>query len=60
MYKATDCSNLLLLQSKAGSAGGSTQDKFQKQKDEVIGESKENIKEAEDTLKVGAELLQSW
>ena len=28
------------------------QDKFQKQKDEVIGESKENIKEAEKTLKV--------
>ena len=40
-----------MLQSKSGSTG----DEFQKRKDEVIGESKENIKEAEETLKVIAE-----
>ena len=44
-----DC---VTLQSKAGTAGSGTQEKFQKQKNEVIGESKANIKEAEDTLKV--------
>ncbi|KAL3150841.1 hypothetical protein ABBQ32_000595 [Trebouxia sp. C0010 RCD-2024] len=38
---------LAQLQAKSSSAG----DEFQKRKDEVIGESKENIKEAENTLK---------
>lgn len=42
---------LAQLQAKSSSAG----DEFQKRKDEVIGESKENIKEAENTLKVIAE-----
>ncbi|KAL0053163.1 hypothetical protein WJX82_001802 [Trebouxia sp. C0006] len=37
-------------ESKADGAGSSTQDQFQKQKQEVVGESKENIKEAETTL----------
>lgn len=36
--------------SKADGAGSSTQEQFQKQKQEVVGESKENIKEAEKTL----------
>ncbi|DBA93344.1 TPA: hypothetical protein ACH3X2_003622 [Trebouxia sp. C0005] len=36
--------------SKADGAGSTTQDQFQKQKQEVVGESKENIKEAEETL----------
>lgn len=40
-----------MLQAKSSGAG----DEFQKRKDEVVGESKENIKEAEDTLKVIAE-----
>ena len=34
--------------------GLQTKDKFQKQKDQVIGESKENIKEAEKTLRVSS------
>ena len=54
---SSDCCKLLPLQSKAGSGGSSTGEKFQKQKDEVVGESKENIKEAEDTLKVSGKLL---
>lgn len=41
-----------VLQSKADGAGSTTQDQFQKQKQEVVGESKENIKEAEETLQV--------
>jgi len=45
-----------LLQSKADGAGSSTQDQFQKQKQEVVGESKENIKEAEKTLQVSMSL----
>lgn len=39
-----------MLQSKSDGA----EDKFQKKKDQVVGESKDNIKEAEDTLKVNA------
>ena len=45
-----------LLQSKADGAGSSTQEQFQKQKQEVVGESKENIKEAEKTLQVSMSL----
>ena len=39
-----------MLQSKSDGAGN----EFQKKKSQVVGESKENIKEAEDTLKVNA------
>ncbi|DBA91590.1 TPA: hypothetical protein ACH3X1_003201 [Trebouxia sp. C0004] len=42
--------------SKADGVGSSTQDQFQKQKQEVVGESKENIKEAEKTLQVSMSL----
>ena len=41
-----------LVQSKMDGAGQSTKDKFEKQKGEVLEESKENIKEAESTLQV--------
>lgn len=37
-----------MLQSTSGGAGK----EFQKKKDQVVGDSKKNIKEAEDTLKV--------
>jgi len=47
---------LCLLQSKADGAGSSTKDQFQKQKQEVVGESKENIKAAEKTLQVSKSL----
>lgn len=40
-----------LLQSGASSDKDDTQRKFEQQRAEVIGESKENIKEAESTLK---------
>ena len=40
------------MQSKVEGAGSSTKEQFEKQKREVVGESKENIKEAEDTLQV--------
>lgn len=46
--EAAEC--LPVTQSKSDGAG----DEFQKKKEQVIGESKENIKEAEDTLKVPA------
>jgi len=47
---------LCLLQSKVGGVGSSTKDQFQKQKQEVVGESKQNIKEAEKTLQVSMSL----
>lgn len=40
------------MQSKVEGAGSSTKEQFEKQKQEVVGESKGNIKEAEDTLQV--------
>ena len=40
------------MQSKVEGAGSSNKEQFEKQKQEVVGESKENIKEAEDTLQV--------
>lgn len=46
-----------LVQSKMDGAGQSTKDKFEKQKEEVLDESKENIKEAESTLQVTVCLL---
>ena len=44
--KASAC----YLQSGASKAGNDSQQKFEQRKAEVVGESKENIKEAEQTL----------
>ena len=47
----------MVLHPQAESNGSSAQQQFKKQKDEVLGETKGNIKEAEDTLKVAVYLV---
>lgn len=48
-----------VLQSGASGTKDDAQRKFEKQKAEVVGESKENIKEAESTLQAKASALRN-